>query len=611
MRRFLVRVAVGCLAGALLAGAGCTAISGLSQDYQEVDCFPQGSCDASVEGAARESSAGDSAKGDTTVSDAQPDHPSLDGGSEQDAAEAGAVTDGAVTEGGVTEGGGPDAEAGGGCTSPSLSCDAGCVADDVHNCGSCGHDCTALPHVSGPGSCGAGGACSFPLSSCAPGWTHCSGNPDQGCETDVTSTANCGGCGNACSGGTPVCSGSGASYQCTSGCGGSTPTLCGGACVDTTSNPADCKTCGNVCATSVAHAQPICVSSTCGYACNSGYSSCNGACVDEQTDPANCGGCGSTFACPSGASCSGGACHCPSGDLACGGVCAVCSTPQNATPVCSGTSCSYSCTSGYTSCGGGCWATDTDPLHCGASCGACPAPGVCKQSPAGCVSGSCQYPNQTDGTPCGTNATCQSGTCTCTSGYTSCSSGCAVLSSDGNNCGSCGHVCPTLSAPSQGTTCSSSFCQGFVGGYDITAGTNPSVSSGVIYAVKVTLTQSVEVVNIDCNVTGGGGSSVNVILGLYSDNGTSPGTLVAGGTEEMLAPPVGKVTVGISSPFGPGSYWIAMTGSFAAGSSVQLTSGTMTCVTANVGSFASLPSAFPAVTGSCGNLGFYMTATDF
>src|SRR6202021_1203658 len=106
-----------------------------------------------------------------------------------------------------------------------LVCEGGCVPNDVHNCGACGHDCTDLPQVSGTVTC-ASGVCSFPQSACAAGWAHCSADPYQ--------------CGSACAPGT-------------------TPCGTAGSCVDTTSNPSDCKTCGNVCMTSVGHALATCV----------------------------------------------------------------------------------------------------------------------------------------------------------------------------------------------------------------------------------------------------------------------------------------------------------------------------------------------------------------
>src|SRR5204863_9632516 len=101
-----------------------------------------------------------------------------------------------------------DAESG---SCSGLMCDGACVADDIHNCGACGHDCTLLSHVSGPVTCNAG-QCSFPLSSCASPWSHCSTNADDGCETDTSKTDNCGACGKVCPTATPLCALSGGSY---------------------------------------------------------------------------------------------------------------------------------------------------------------------------------------------------------------------------------------------------------------------------------------------------------------------------------------------------------------------------------------------------------------
>jgi hypothetical protein len=60
----------------------------------------------------------------------------------------------------------------------------------------------------------------------------------------------------------------------------------------------------------VGNATPTCSTSTCGFACKSGYTLCNGACVNEQTDKNNCGGCGSSHACSNNLACQSGACTC-------------------------------------------------------------------------------------------------------------------------------------------------------------------------------------------------------------------------------------------------------------------------------------------------------------
>ena len=98
-----------------------------------------------------------------------------------------------------------------GCPSGSIACGppGTCVsADDLHTCGTCADDCTALPHVSGPTACAAG-TCSFAASSCAQGFADCDGDPSNGCEADVTEAAQCGGCSTAakstaCSGAAPA-----------------------------------------------------------------------------------------------------------------------------------------------------------------------------------------------------------------------------------------------------------------------------------------------------------------------------------------------------------------------------------------------------------------------
>jgi hypothetical protein len=83
---------------------------------------------------------------------------------------------------------------------------------------------------------------------------------------------------------------------------GSTPCsgslqLCGVACADTSTDNANCGSCGKACTTG-----RTCVSGSC--ACPTGYTDCNGQCVDPNIDAQNCGGCGK--ACTG--QCSGGTC---------------------------------------------------------------------------------------------------------------------------------------------------------------------------------------------------------------------------------------------------------------------------------------------------------------
>lgn len=125
---------------------------------------------------------------------------------------------------------------------------------------------------------------------CVDGLTLCAG----ACVETTSDGANCGTCGHACAAGT-VCSGG----ACIAGeCPGAT-TNCAGSCVDLAANAAHCGSCGVACATG-----QTCVAGSCG--CPSGGTLCGGACTDVQTDPANCGGCG--VACGGCESCVAGAC---------------------------------------------------------------------------------------------------------------------------------------------------------------------------------------------------------------------------------------------------------------------------------------------------------------
>src|SRR5436853_467073 len=92
--------------------------------------------------------------------------------------------------------------------------------------------------------------------------------------------------------------------------------VCGGRCVPTDTDPANCGTCGRVCPTG-----QLCDDGTCAVRCSGGLSECTGACHDLQSDPANCGSCG--HGCSAGQVCSMGACTltCAPGTTACGASC--------------------------------------------------------------------------------------------------------------------------------------------------------------------------------------------------------------------------------------------------------------------------------------------------
>jgi hypothetical protein len=114
-------------------------------------------------------------------------------------------------------------------------------AFDVHNCGACGHDCTAAPGVS-VAAC-VNGACV--ITSCRSGLAHCTTDPEGGCDTDITTPAHCGGCTTACP---ALCARSAFGYQCVTACGDPTPTQCGSRCVDLFTDVHHCGACATDCA---------------------------------------------------------------------------------------------------------------------------------------------------------------------------------------------------------------------------------------------------------------------------------------------------------------------------------------------------------------------------
>lgn len=110
--------------------------------------------------------------------------------------------------------------------------------------------------------------------------------------------------------------------------------------------------------------------------CPPGLTHCGVLCVDLTTDPGNCGSCGN--ACPTGASCQNGSCSCPAGQTACGGMCVNTSSDPNNCGIC-GMSCPPGINSGTppTCCGGVCVDISTNPSNCG-GCGiSCPPGAIC------------------------------------------------------------------------------------------------------------------------------------------------------------------------------------------------------------------------------------------
>jgi DUF1680 family protein len=113
-----------------------------------------------------------------------------------------------------------------------------------------------------------------------------------------------GGSGGATAAGGTTAPVGGSSTGSTGGAGqtcGAGRTLCGGACVDVATDPANCGQCGNVCGAAL-----LCSSGACVGACPAAQTQCGMSCIDLTTDSSNCGTCG--VACAAGQVCTAGQC---------------------------------------------------------------------------------------------------------------------------------------------------------------------------------------------------------------------------------------------------------------------------------------------------------------
>lgn len=173
----------------------------------------------------------------------------------------------------------------------------------------------------------------------------------------------------------------------------------GNTCAHVLSDPANCGSCGNACPTGQRCSDGVCIST-----CPPGLTLCGNACVDTTRNPANCGTCGTNCA-----------------DLP-GGPYQMC---------CPGLDGSGQC-------------MNSNDSNCGACGNACPPGRFCYGVECVC---------EGSGLLC-TGGQCQNGICMCPSGLTYCSASdqCMDLSSNVNNCGSCGNVCAS------GVCCNGTCC---------------------------------------------------------------------------------------------------------------------------------------------------------
>ena len=187
------------------------------------------------------------------------------------------------------------------CVSRYGDCDGnpanGCerpLGADLANCGACGRACGARDNATA--SC-VEGNCTF---QCQAGYGDCDGNPANGCEARLNANPNCGGCGVRCgtvANGSSACIASACAVEsCDARFADCDHVAANGCEVRRESDPLNCGGCGVRCP-AVTNATATCVSSRCGYTCNTGFGDCDNAdttgCeADLRTSPRACGACG-------------------------------------------------------------------------------------------------------------------------------------------------------------------------------------------------------------------------------------------------------------------------------------------------------------------------------
>jgi hypothetical protein len=161
----------------------------------------------------------------------------------------------------------------------------------------------------GVGTGGSGGA------PCSATQLDCNNDPSDGCESDTTTDpAHCNTCNNVCPGAanaTPFCAGGQCGIACDPthlNCNGDAADGCE---VTQATDPSHCNACDNACVTGP-RATPRCFGGLCSIICDAGFGDCNSSAADgceinHKTDAAHCGTCNN--ACQ-GASCIDGACEC-------------------------------------------------------------------------------------------------------------------------------------------------------------------------------------------------------------------------------------------------------------------------------------------------------------
>lgn len=160
------------------------------------------------------------------------------------------------------------------------------------------------------------------------------------CEVALGTVTNCQDCGDRCTapaGATASCDfATGCGWTCNAGFENCDLADGNGCEVNTNTSMSNCGGCGLVCGTTLAGARAACSVGDCIVSCQTGFADCNGdlmagsgsnGCeIDTRVSLMHCGGCGMLCELPPGAA--------------------------NATPVCMGSACRFTCTMGYRDCDG-------------------------------------------------------------------------------------------------------------------------------------------------------------------------------------------------------------------------------------------------------------------
>jgi hypothetical protein len=196
------------------------------------------------------------------------------------------------------------------------------------------------------------------------------------------------------------------------------------------------------------------------HACAGNLTCCNSLCVDTTTDPLNCGSCGNPCNVGSATSCCASTCVDISSNADNCGMCGrACSSAGVKTRSCTTGACTPTCSFGNGDCNGnvasppndGCETPVNTPQHCGSCTVACAANGpghatgsTCNLPDAGAAS--CSYSCSPNFDDCDKNSAPDTNGCE------------ASLLNDKLNCGACNSVCDTTT--NTGTACSGGNCTG-------------------------------------------------------------------------------------------------------------------------------------------------------